>query len=168
MWIEPLESRRLLSASVLAHAAANPADAPAIRAAFHTKAPATLTRNIIGTYSGSYSRGNTPLAGSWAMTIATQTTSKFTGTLSIDDGPALPFNAQLTHFKGNGSQGAGYYFTFNIKSGTTKLHFKGAFQNGANGFHVQFNGKLNGSIVPANKPHSEFVLRPDDPSTFLR
>jgi len=168
MWIENLESRRLLSAAVLGTSPAQASDAPAIRAAFHTKAAATLTRNIVGTYGGSYSRGNTPFAGSGAMTIATQTTSNFTGTMSIDDGPALPFNAKLSHFKGNGSQGAGYYFTFNTKSGTTKLHFKGAFQNGANGFHVQFNGTLNGTKVSAKKPHSEFVLRPDDPSTFLR
>jgi len=125
-----------------------------------------LTRNIIGSYSGFYSKGGVSFAGTGDMIITSQTTKNFAGTLAFDDGPAIAFNAKLTTFKGNGSQGAGYYFTFPYKTGTTKLQCKGAFQNGANGFHVQFTGKLNGAKVP--KPHGEFVFTPDDPSTFLR
>jgi ABC-type branched-subunit amino acid transport system permease subunit len=166
MFIEPLESRRLLSASLFATTAAPPSASTATTAPFHTRALAKLTRNITGSYTGFYSLGNTTFAGSGAMTIATQTTKNFTGTLAFDDGPSIPFNAKLTNFKPNGSQGAGYYFTFPLKSGATKLQLKGAFQNGANGFHVQFTGKLNAAKVP--KPHGEFVFTPTDPSTFLR
>ena len=55
MWVESLESRRLLSAAMYP-VAANYSPAPAaLRAAFHVKAPTTLTRNIIGSYSGEIS-----------------------------------------------------------------------------------------------------------------
>ena len=164
MFIEPLESRRLLSASPFTSTAAPPADFAALH--FPTRAPKQLTGNIVGSYSGFYSKGGVSFAGTGEMTITTQTPKIFAGTLAIDDGPAVPFTAKLTNFKPSGSQGAGYYFNFVYKTGTTKLQCKGAFQNGANGFHVQFTGKLNGAKVP--KPHGEFVFTPDDPSTFVR
>ena len=164
MFIEPLESRRLLSASPLS-ATATPPDT---RAAFHfpTRAVKTLTRNILGSYTGFYSLGHTTFAGTGTMNITTQTTRLFAGTLAFDGGSASPFVAVLTNFKNNGSQGAGYYFNFAYRNGSTKLQCKGAFQLGANGFHVQFTGKLNGHKVP--NPHGEFVFTPDNPSTFLR
>lgn len=161
MWIEPLESRRLLSASAFAGAPAHAAELLATRAALHAKFAVTLTGNIVGTYTG-YS----PFAGGGSMTITAQTVKNFTGTMSIAGGPDVAFNAKLTTHKNNGSQGAGYYFTFPYKTGTTKLQCKGAFQYGANGFHVQFTGKLNGAKTP--KPHGEFVFTPTDRSTFLR
>jgi len=164
MFIESLESRRLLSASPFTSTAAPPADFAALH--FPTRAAKQLAGNIVGSYSGFYRLGNTTFAGSGDMTITAQTTKLFTGALTIDDGPAVGFTAKLTTFKNNGSQGAGYYFTFAYKTGTTKLQCKGAFQLDANGFHVQFTGKLNGNKVP--KPHGEFVFTPDDPSTFLR
>jgi hypothetical protein len=164
MFIEPLESRRLLSASPLSTSPTPPDTRAALH--FPTRAPKTLTGNIIDSYSGFYNLANKPFAGSGDMVITAQTTKLFTGALSIDDGPTVGFTAKLSTFKPSGSQGAGYYFTFAYKSGTTKLQCKGAFQNGANGFHVQFTGKLNNAKVL--KPHGEFTFNPDDPSTFLR
>ncbi len=165
MFIESLESRRLLSSSPLT-STTPPTDHTRAAIHFPTRAAKTLTRNITGSYSGFYNLANKPFAGSGDMVITAQTTKLFTGALTIDDGPAVGFTAHLTNFKPSGSQGAGYYFTFAYKTGTTKLQCKGAFQLGANGFHVQFTGKLNGTKVP--KPHGEFTFTPDDPSTFLR
>lgn len=168
MFIESLESRRLLSVSASPLSAPSPSDSTSISAAFPVrKGPDLLTRNIIGDYSGTYRLGNVTFAGSEDMVITSQTTKKFTGTLSLDDGPALGFTANLSPRHNVPSLGFGYKFTFHIKSGkTTNLNFTGEFQLGANGFIVQMRGKLNGHNVP--KPHGEMNLTPDDPSTFLR
>jgi hypothetical protein len=165
MWIEPLESRRLLSATAIAAAAAQTNESLATRAAFHTRKADLLSRNIVGTYGGFYRLGNA-IAGNEVMTISSQTPKSFTGTLSFDDGPAVPFVAKLSPRAQVPSLGFGYKFTFPFKSGTTKLQLKGEFQLGANGFIVQMTGKFNGHKVP--KPHGELNLSPDNPSTFLR
>jgi hypothetical protein len=166
MWIEPLESRRLLSAAPLA-AATEPSTQPsATRAEFHTRKADLLSRNIVGSYSGFYRLGNVSFAGTEEMTITSQTPKSFTGTLSFDGGPAVPFVAKLSPRAQVPSLGFGYKFTFPFKSGNTKLQLKGEFQLGANGFIVQMTGKFNGHKVPG--PHGELNLTPDNPSTFLR
>jgi hypothetical protein len=167
MFIESLEPRRLMSVTASPLSPPHPSDSASIRAFPVRKGPDLLTRNIIGSYFGFYSLGHTTFAGNEAMTITSQTTKKFTGTLSLDDGPALGFTAILSPRHNVPSLGFGYKFTFHIKSGkTTNLNFTGEFQLGANGFIVQMRGKLNGHNVPA--PHGEMNLSPDDSSTFLR
>lgn len=167
MWIEPLESRCLLSASPLATAPQQVFQPSAVRAEFHTRKADLLSRNIVGSYSGTYRLGNVLFAGSEVMTIASQTPHSFTGTLSFDGGPAVAFVAHLSPRAQVPSLGFGYKFTFPFKSGkTTNLQLKGEFQLGANGFIVQMTGKFNGHKVPG--PHGELDLTPDNPRTFLR
>lgn len=166
MWIESLESRRLLSATALPAASPDAPQGVASRAAFHVRKVNTLSRNIIGSYSGTYRLGNVLFAGSEAMTITSQTPKSFTGTLSFDGGPAVGFVARLSPRAQVPSLGFGYKFTFPFKSGATKLQLKGEFQLGAIGFIVQMTGKFNGKKVP--NPHGELNLTPDNPSTFLR
>ena len=166
MWIEPLESRRLLSASLLTPSPEPSAQPSATRAEFPVRKADLLSRNIVGSYSGSYRLGNVLFAGSEVMTIASQTPHSFTGTLAFDGGAAHSFVAHLSPRAQVPSLGFGYKFTFPFKSGNTKLQLKGEFQLGAIGFIVQMTGKFNGHKVPG--PHGELNLRPDNPSTFLR
>jgi hypothetical protein len=174
MWIETLESRRLMSVTLLPDAPARPLENTAVRAALHAKKlPDRLSRNIIGSYNGFYALGKVSFAGSETMTIDSQTSTKFTGTLSFDDGAAAPFTATLYPRAQYAALGYGYLFIAHFKSGfikkkgwTTLIVLRGEFQLGANGFIVQMNGRFNGKPVP--KPHGELNLTPDDPSTFLR
>jgi hypothetical protein len=143
-------------------------DGAAVQVAAHLRnKPDLLTRNIIGSYNGFYRLGNNPFAGTEFMTITSQTTKNFTGTLSFDGGPTVSFTATLSPRRQVPSLGYGYKFTFPFKSGkTTNLQLKGEFQLGANGFIVQMTGKFNGKKVP--KPHGELNLTPTNYSTFLR
>jgi hypothetical protein len=174
MWLETLESRCLMSATLGPTAPAHPLENAAVRAALHVKnKPDRLTRNIIGSYTGFYSLGNQRFAGTEVMTIDSQTTTKFTGTLSFDGGAAAPFTATLYVRAQWPMLGFGYLFIAPFKSGfvkgkgwTTLIQLKGEFQLGANGFIVQMHGRFNGKPIPA--PHGELNLTPDDPSTFLR
>lgn len=165
MWIESLESRRLMSAAPLAASLVHPADRAAVRAV-----PTRLTANIIGSYSGTYRLGSNSFAGTEVMTIDSQTPTRFTGTLSFDDGPAVPFTAVLRVRAQWPALGFGWLFTFPYKLGTLKsgthIQLKGEFQSGASGFIVQMIGRFNGKPIP--KPHGELNLTPDDRSTFLR